>query len=147
MRLVVDSCVLVAELFREGGRRRWADPRLELFLAQYTWAEVEHELPKRASAFARHQGISDDRMRGLVKLGLDAGLANLAIVPEAAYAPLEDEARWRSAGDPADWPAVALALTLDVAIWTDDRDFFGIGVSIWSTATVRAWLERHPQAD
>ncbi len=70
----------------------------------------------------------------------------VAIVPEVAYSPLEEEARWRSPQDPADWPSVALALALDAAIWTEDRDFFGIGVAVWSTATVRAWLERHQES-
>jgi predicted nucleic acid-binding protein len=35
--------------------------------------------------------------------------------------------------DPDDWPIVATALMLDCAIWTEDQDFFGIGVPTWVT--------------
>jgi len=40
-------------------------------------------------------------------------------------------------GGKSDWPALAAALTLDAAIWSDDVDFFGVGVPVWSTANVR----------
>lgn len=67
----------------------------------------------------------------------------MAVVPEVVYAPLEDEARWRCARDPIDWPVVALALVLDAAVWTNDNDFLGTGTATWSTETIRSWLERH----
>ena len=43
--------------------------------------------------------------------------------------------------DPADWPALALALQLECAIWTEDQDFFGTGVATWTTATVQRYLD------
>ena len=39
-----------------------------------------------------------------------------------------------------DWPTLAAAMELDAAIWSDDRDLFGVGVPVWSTWT----LDRHP---
>ncbi len=33
----------------------------------------------------------------------------------------------------ADWPVLAAALALDCPIWTQDSDFFGVGVVTWST--------------
>ena len=42
--------------------------------------------------------------------------------------------------DPADWPALALALQLECAVWTEDQDFFGTGVATWTTATVQHYL-------
>lgn len=49
----------------------------------------------------------------------------------------ESDARARldSPGQP-DWPVLAGALALDAAIWSDDRDFFGVGVPVWSTRTI-----------
>jgi len=44
--------------------------------------------------------------------------------------------------DPADWPALALALQLECAIWTEDQDFFGTGVATWTTATVERAVRR-----
>jgi predicted nucleic acid-binding protein len=42
--------------------------------------------------------------------------------------------------DKDDWPALALALALllECAIWTEDQDFFGIGIATWTTNTVQA---------
>ena len=42
--------------------------------------------------------------------------------------------------DPADWPALALALQLECAIWTEDQDFFGTGIPTWTTVTVEIYL-------
>lgn len=43
--------------------------------------------------------------------------------------------------DKDDWPALALALQLECAIWTEDQDFFGIGIATWTTNTVVRYLE------
>ena len=32
--------------------------------------------------------------------------------------------------------ADALALLLDCGLWTEDRDFFGCGLSVWQTAVL-----------
>lgn len=39
-------------------------------------------------------------------------------------------------GGRSDWPALAAALAMDGAIWSDDRDFFGVGVPVWSSRNV-----------
>lgn len=52
----------------------------------------------------------------------------------AAYAKLKATARSRlHARAQSDWPIVAAALALDAAIWSNDRDFFGVGIAVWST--------------
>lgn len=62
-------------------------------------------------------------------------------VPQEVYAILETEARQRLAGrDESDWPFVALALTLNCPIWTEDPDFFGSGVATWTTNRVEIYL-------
>ena len=44
-----------------------------------------------------------------------------------------------------DWPALALGLQLECAIWTEDQDFFGIGVATWtrprSIAVTGIWAD------
>ncbi|MDR1188090.1 MAG: hypothetical protein LBK95_11655 [Bifidobacteriaceae bacterium] len=42
--------------------------------------------------------------------------------------------------DPADWPVLAAALALGCPIWTEDADFFGVGVATWVTALVEIYL-------
>jgi predicted nucleic acid-binding protein len=144
MRLVVDASVLVSELLRARGRARLADERLELFLAEHTLSEVRHEVPKRVAAFIRHRGLEAEAGRSLVERCFDAMDANLIVVAEVAYQPLAEEARWRCARDPQGWPIVALSLSLDAAVWTEDQDFLGTGVPTWSTRTLDAWLSREP---
>ncbi len=42
--------------------------------------------------------------------------------------------------DPDDWPVTALALLLDLPIWTEDTDFFGSGIPTWTTKNVELYL-------
>jgi predicted nucleic acid-binding protein len=42
--------------------------------------------------------------------------------------------------DPRDWPVVAVALLLKIPVWTEDQDFFGSGVSTWTTDRVELYL-------
>ncbi|MFV2142768.1 PIN domain-containing protein [Isoptericola sp. G70] len=48
--------------------------------------------------------------------------------------------------DPDDWPFLAVALLLDCPVWTEDNDFFGTGVPIWTTDRVEIYLaESEPE--
>ena len=47
--------------------------------------------------------------------------------------------RMRSRGA-EDWPILAAALSLSCDIWTEDRDFFGSGVAVWTTDRVEIYL-------
>lgn len=144
MRLVVDASVLVGELLRASGRHRLGDERLDLFLPDPIWGEVQHELPRRIAAFARRRGIPRPEAEQLVGLCLGAVEANVAVLENAVFAPLEDEARSRVLRDPKDWPLVACALALAAGIWTVDNDLLGTGVATWTTESLQVWLARHP---
>jgi hypothetical protein len=39
-------------------------------------------------------------------------------------------------GGKSDWPALAAAMALEGEIWSEDVDFFGVGVPVWSSANV-----------
>lgn len=144
MRLVVDASVLVGELLRARGRQRLGDQRLDLFLAEETWGEVQAELPRRIAAFARRRGVDQAAAANLVRLCLEAISFTVALVDQAVYAAAEEDARARSARDPHDWPLVACALVLEAAICTNDNGLLGTGIPTWTTETLQAWLERHP---
>lgn len=64
----------------------------------------------------------------------------LLIVDTALYAPFEAQARLRIRRDPDDWPTVAAAMATDAGIWTNDQDFCGCGLPVWSTETLLAVL-------
>ncbi len=40
-------------------------------------------------------------------------------------------------GGKSDWPVLAAAMALEGEIWSEDTDFFGVGVPVWSTDNVR----------
>lgn len=42
--------------------------------------------------------------------------------------------------DPMDWPIAAAALALDCPIWTEDKDFFGVGIPTWTSDLVEIYL-------
>lgn len=144
MRLVVDTSVLVGELLRASGRGRLGDERLELYLPEQMWGETRIELPRRITAFVRRRGLDHSLGDDLVTATLAAVEANVAILDEAIYAALEDEARARSLRDQRDWPVVATALAVSAGIWTNDNDFLGTGVPTWTTQTLQSWLARQP---
>jgi predicted nucleic acid-binding protein len=64
----------------------------------------------------------------------------VTVVPEDGYSRYEAEARDRIPRDPNDWPTVALALSLGIGIWTNDYDYFGCGVPVWTTQTLLTHL-------
>jgi predicted nucleic acid-binding protein len=64
------------------------------------------------------------------------------IVDEALYADFGQPARERiAARDIEDWPIIAVALMLNVPVWTEDQDFFGSGVATWTTDRVELYLK------
>jgi predicted nucleic acid-binding protein len=89
--------------------------------------------------------------RVLEKRGLEpeSGLAILEQISQlvlpvdrSLYGDYERLARERiETRDPDDWPVVAVALMLDLPIWTEDQDLFGSGVATWTTDRVEVYLK------
>ena len=68
------------------------------------------------------------------------------VTPEL-YAVFESEARQRLRGrDESDWPILATALGLACAVWTEDTDFFGTGVAVWTTNRIEIFLKEQAQS-
>ncbi|MCU1304557.1 MAG: hypothetical protein JWQ87_4841 [Candidatus Sulfotelmatobacter sp.] len=58
------------------------------------------------------------------------------------YGEFEAEARERLRGrDENDWPVLATALGLSCDIWTEDQDFFGTGIAVWTTNRIEIFLK------
>jgi predicted nucleic acid-binding protein len=63
------------------------------------------------------------------------------VVDEEVYKGFQKEACQRMAiRDIRDWPIVATALTFNCPIWTEDQDFFGSGVSTWTTDRIHIFF-------
>ena len=68
-------------------------------------------------------------MRAIQLIGMD----ELQLVETQARARIGHQ-------DERDWPGLAAALLMNCPIWTEDQDFFGIGIPTWTTATVEIYL-------
>jgi len=63
-------------------------------------------------------------------------------VEESLYESYAKPARERiERRDPRDWPVVAVAMLLGVPVWTEDQDFFGSGISTWTTISSQPRIE------
>jgi len=62
-------------------------------------------------------------------------------IAQEMYSEYEYDAKRRiEARDIKDWEIVALALSLNSPIWTEDQDFFGIGIATWNSRNVEIYL-------
>jgi len=43
--------------------------------------------------------------------------------------------------DEEDWPVLATALAMASAIWTEDTDFFGTGIAVWTSNRIEIFLK------
>ena len=140
MRLVVDANILVGELLRARGRELIADKRLELFLAAKVWEEAQHELRKRVDIIAEQKNLSEEIATAILAVATTSAEQRLTVSDEIEYSHFKQEALARIPRDPDDWHSVALALTRETDIWTQDKDFLGCGVGTWTSETLRARL-------
>jgi predicted nucleic acid-binding protein len=86
------------------------------------------------------------RKKGKSDVDLAAALAYLQslIQPilQDSYGLFEEEARQRLRGrDEEDLPVVAAALALSCAIGTEDTDFFGTGIAVWTSDRIEIFLK------
>jgi predicted nucleic acid-binding protein len=89
--------------------------------------------------------------RGKPITDVGAALAWLRTVVEPVstevYATFEGEARERiDDRDENDWPVLATALALACAIWTEDADFFGAGIAVWTTNRIEIFFRQQLRA-
>ena len=77
-----------------------------------------------------------------VPLSLDYLQFLVEPVDREVYSPFEDEARERLRGrDEEDWPVLATSLAYQCPIWTEDTDFFGTSVAVWTSNRIEIYLK------
>ena len=133
--LVLDANILIRGVL---GRRvrsllEQHAPQVDFLAPDIAFTEAARYLPE---ILARR-----DHDPGLAISTLDYLREFVRVVELPIYEPFRTLARERLQGqDPDDWPVLACALALDCPIWTEDRDFFGVGVPTWKTARVEIFL-------
>lgn len=68
----------------------------------------------------------------------------LQIIDEPIYKEHAAEAKQRMKDrDIRDWPVMATALSFNCAIWSEDKDFFGVGIPVWTTNKIHHFFNLH----
>jgi predicted nucleic acid-binding protein len=133
--LVLDANILLRAVF---GRR--VQQILEVYEDKANFYSPDvcfQDASKYVPDVSRRRGL--DPSAGLVVL---EGIGRIVeAVDRGLYEDHASVARERvQLRDPDDWPVVAVALLLDLPIWTEDQDFFGSGIATWTTDRVELYL-------
>jgi predicted nucleic acid-binding protein len=139
--IVLDANILIRAVM---GRR------VRQLLEEYAGREVRFYAPDIAYADAGKYLPPLLRKRGKSDADVSSSLSYLQHLVEPvdreSYGAFEDEARQRLRGrDEDDWPVLATALALSYPIWTEDADFFGTGIAVWTTSRVEIFLKAQTQ--
>ena len=107
--------------------------KIDFFTAECCYEDVKKHLP----AILKKRGVAPELamepLKHLTRVVWPIG--------EDIYTACEDEAKRRiGKRDEDDWHVIALALTLDSPIWTEDKDFFGTGVATWNSGNIEVYL-------
>jgi len=135
--IVLDANILIRAIL---GRR------VRQLLEEHASREVRFYAPVAAFADAEKYLPSLLRKRGKPTVGVSDSLKYLQSlvkpIDQDTYGEFEQEARLRLRGrDEDDWPVLASALALACPIWSEDTDFFGTGVGIWTTNRIDIFLK------
>ena len=136
--IVLDANILVRAVLGRRVRQileSYSAKGIAFYAPEAAFIEVQTHLPK----LLEKRGKSAEGVMTAVEY------LRFLITPIEAefYEIFEEEARERLRGrDEEDWPILASALGLGMPIWTEDADFFGTGVAVWTTSRVEIFLER-----
>ena len=134
--LILDANILIRAILGKHVRQlleTYAVQGVRFYAPEVAFADAEKYLPGLLSK------------RGKPTNDLPAALNYLRSLVEPlsqdTFAGYEGAARQRLRGrDEEDWPILAAALSLACGIWTEDTDFFGAGIVVWTTDRVELFL-------
>jgi predicted nucleic acid-binding protein len=139
--IVLDANILIRAVL---GRRvrelidAYAVQGVRFFAPDVAFADADKYLPPLLKKRGKPNDLS----------GVLGYLRNI-VEPTTAelYSTFESEARLRLRGrDEDDWPVLATALALACDVWTEDADFFGTGIAVWTTNRVEIFLKEQVKA-
>jgi len=123
--VAADTNVLLGAIAKRAARRVFNAPDLAVVTTDVTLSEVYEYWP----LFARRYGLSLD----VVYETLEHLPLRLYEEPEY-HSHLEDARRYIGHRDPDDVALAALALKLDIPIWSNDNDFRELPLPLYTTA-------------
>lgn len=136
MILIVDANILIGELLRQRGQNLIQNPALMLYITEQVLDEIQYEIQRRIPLMVSRGRLTEANAQLLLAQAIHLIETKVTVITETDYIHLETEARNRIPRDPNDWSTVALALSMNAAIWTQDCDFLGCGCPTWTTETL-----------
>jgi len=132
-RLVIDANILIRGCLGVRVRTLIADyaDRVDFFVAEANVAEAAGYISDLAREKNLDEAVCTEALLSLMRV--------VQMVEDTVLESAREEALARIR-DADDWPALALGLQLECAIWTEDQDFFGTGVATWTSSTVELYL-------
>lgn len=130
--LVADANVLLSAVIGKAALRVLRDFAIPIHTTRFNYLEVQEYLPRLAGKYNVALPLAE----------LQLTLLPLAIYPEEAYADwLPWARRLLAARDPEDAHALALARSLGLPLWSNDRDLQLPQVHCYTTAALLKALE------
>lgn len=131
-RVAADSNVLLAALARRAAWRVLEEaPDLVIVTTEHTIAEIEEYLP----VFAARYDLDIEVLREALEM------LPVECYSESEYhSHLAEAHRYIGGRDPDDVPLAALALKLQVPVWSNDNDFKELPVDVYPTARLLRML-------
>jgi predicted nucleic acid-binding protein len=132
-RLVIDANILIRGCLGVRVRPLIADyaDRVDFFVAEANVAEAADYIADLAREKNLDEAVCTEALLSLMRV--------VQMVEDNVLESAREEALARIR-DADDWPALALGLQLECAIWTEDKDFFGTGVATWTSSTIERYL-------
>jgi predicted nucleic acid-binding protein len=133
--IVLDANILIRAVLGKRVRELLIEhaTAVKYFAPDVAYADAREHLP----ALLKKRGID-----GAVAMAvLDSLESIVQAIDVELYAGQRQPALQRIAiRDADDWPVLAWAMTIGCPVWTEDADFFGTGVAIWTTDRVELYL-------
>jgi predicted nucleic acid-binding protein len=136
--LVLDANILIRGVLGEKVRNLLinSNASIEFFVPDICVRDAEKYLP---IILSKRSIKSESALLTLSEL-----LSCLRVVEKELYEEYSHEAKQRiEIRDIHDWPVVATALMINAPIWTEDQDFFGSGISTWTTDRIHLFFKQH----
>lgn len=123
-KLAVDSNPILSAIIGGSARAVFLSDGIAFYTTSFNFREVEKYIPQ----LSLKRGISTE------DLYLALSLLPLAIYEEDFYmSKLRQAKKLIGERDPDDCHLLALALKLNCPVWSNDRDFEGLGIRVYST--------------
>ena len=137
-RIVIDANILIRAILgiKVASRIAQHAATVQFLTTEIAFLEAQKHLPNVLS----RRGAEIERIR-LSLEDLERLKQSVIVIPTEIIAPFETQARLRLLKrDQDDWHLLALCLGLQTPLWTEDNDFFGVGITTWKSALIDLFL-------